>query len=89
MRTSRLSAQEIAELDEANKKETRKQGFALMPIRDRGHARLSSGADVRWHTDKWTTQGNFMLRSTVPSGMFEIDGKLYDAEELRKYLRWA
>lgn len=86
MRNTRLKPQEIAERDEMNRTERRKSGFDLMPIRDRGWAVLSNGVRVRWHTDKFDDYG---IRSTVPDGTFEIDGKLYNAEELMKFLRWA
>ena len=96
MRKSTLSEQEIAEFDDFQKKETRKGGLDLMPVRDRGAAKLSNGASVRWHTNNPPKQvldldGKEMIitSGTVPDGTFEVNGVLFNAEELMKHLRWA
>lgn len=94
-RKSKLSAQEIAELDETKTREVRNLGLKMMPIRDIGSAQLSNGKVVRWHgkptpIDYETPHGAMTItEGHVPSGTFEVDGTLYNAEELRKYLRWA
>jgi hypothetical protein len=96
MKTSKLSAQEIAELDEMNQQQARNKGLALMPVRDRGKATLSNGVVVRWRGVKQPYQ-TFELNGQiweisdqqVPEGIFIINGVSFEAEELRKYLRWA
>lgn len=86
MRKTKLSAEEIAELDENTQRETRKSGFSLMSVRDQGTTVLSNGSRVYWHIAK---PQYYSHHRSVPDGTLEIDGKLFDAEELRKYLRWA
>lgn len=86
MRQTKLSAQEVAELDASKQADTRKSGFKLMSVRDQGNTMLSNGSRVFWHIPK--PQGYTHYRS-IPPGTFEIDGKLFDAEELQKVLRWA
>lgn len=91
---SKYSAQQITEMEEAKQKETRATGFALMNTRDGGVAKLDNGVVVRWHTDRFQEfddyrYGTIEVHDTVPPGTFEIDGKLYDAENLRHWLRWA
>jgi len=94
---SKYSAQEITETEEAKQKEARKSGYSLMGTRDSGKARLSNGVIVRWHTE---APSGYIVQSDehgeievydepVPPGTFSINGRLYDAEELRKALRWA
>lgn len=97
MQKSKYSAQAITEMEEAKQKETRSTGFALMGTRDSGRARLSNGVIVRWHTE--TPPGYTVVsdkhgemeitENTVPPGTFLINGVLFDADELRKWLRWA
>ena len=101
-RKSNLSADDISAQDEMKsyqQKEQRKAGFSLMSVRDSGVGRTKF-ATVFWHTDNPPTQyietGRGVMEvtaGTVPEGKFgiEFDGKtvLFDAEELRKYLRWA
>lgn len=94
MRKTQLTSAEIEEAEKA--KEERKGGFRLMAVRDRGFAELSDGTRVRWHTDRpWIDQfmyGDTMVEirdNTVPEGKFMINDQVYDAEELRKFLRWA
>lgn len=100
MRKTTYSEQEIAELDETRKKEARSSGLKLMPVRDRGMARLSNGITVRWHTSTppkvmyETKHGDItVIDPNVTDGDFVIEhehGRLiFNAEELRKYLRWA
>lgn len=96
MRKSTLSAQEVAEMDETKQKQTRKSGFKLMSVRDRGHKKLSNGATVLWHTNNPETHslnGYEITESTIPNGMFGVKFKdeiiLFNAEELSKFLRWA
>lgn len=87
MRKSSLSAQESNELDEINRQETRKTGFTLMEIRDRGWARLSNGSLLQWHTDRPPRE--YEARQSIRNGDILIDGKPFNAEDLMKYLRWA
>ena len=97
MRNSKLSIQEIAELDETKRKETRKSGFSLMTIRDRGWSVIKNylGNDVRivWNTTRepWPGEAidnipNGMIRIDVPKGTKSI---LVDVEDLNKWTRWA
>lgn len=93
MRKTKLSAQEIKELDDTNKRATRNTGLAMMSVRDQGQASLKNynGGDVKvaWHTPHF----NNGVRRDIPDGMFVIDHKgetlAFDAEELQKVLRWA
>lgn len=97
MRKSTLSEQEIAELDEFQKKETRAAGLALMPVRDRGVAKLSNGVTVYWnHPKREHEPVNGVTTYSTPrvaDGQFgiSVDGKLivFNAEELMRHLRWA
>lgn len=95
---SKYSAQQITEMEEAKQKETRNTGFALMGTRDSGVAKLDNGVVVRWPTGrtKWRVQGHTsggqeveVGEHSLPAGTFMINGVLYDADELRKWLRWA
>lgn len=95
MRKSTLSAQEIAELDEMKRKQTRQSGLSLMPIRDRGQAPLKNYAGGKvtayWNTHRELQDGE--ARREVPDGMFLIDANgttlAFNAEELKGLLRWA
>jgi len=101
MRNTTLSAKDVAEMDEMNKSTLRKTGFKLMSVRDQGSEKLSNGATVLWHTKTPPMQTISrddgpdieVYSSTIPEGFFgiEVEGKtiLFNAEELRKYLRWA
>lgn len=102
MRQSTLSAAEIADRDESNKKETRKSGFSLMSVRDRGFNTLSNGVTVCWNHPKYegdvsvTDDGlevSTVYKSKVPNGKFGMQiGRQFiefDAEELMRHLRWA
>lgn len=93
MKKTTLSAQEIAELDEINQRVARDAGLKLMPVRDRGYARMSNGTIALWHGKPWVNEVGVVNGQDVPPGTFgiRIEGKnyLFDAEELRKYLRWA
>lgn len=97
MRQSTYSQAEVADLDEFKRKETRKGGLDLIPVRDRGVARLSNGTTVYWHHPKRETETvngvSMVINPKVPDNHFgiEIDGKLviFNAEELMKHLRWA
>ena len=97
MRKSTLSEQEIAEFDEFQKKETRRGGLDLIPVRDRGVAKMSNGITVYWNHPKRENEpvNGVTVYSTpkVADGEFGIavDGKLivFNSEELMKHLRWA
>lgn len=97
MRKSKYKAQEITEIEEAKRRETRSTGLKLMGTRDSGRDRLSNGVVVRWHTDNppsytviTDTHGDIeVTENTIPEGMLMLGDVLYDAEELRKALRWA
>ena len=77
---------ETQELEEHNRRTSRTQGYNLMSVRDAGAAKLSNGVLVRWHVPK---PEDYTHYSSIPPGTFEIDGKLFDVEELRSFLRWA
>ncbi len=87
MRKSRLSQEEVAELDEFKRRDTRNSGYNLMSVRDRGWSRLSNGSLLQWHTDSPLRECE--ARQSVYNGDLLIDGKAFTAEELMKYLRWA
>lgn len=101
MRKSKLSAAEIAEMDEtkqseADQRKLRNTGYALMSVRDRGYKKLSNGVTAIWHTKTpptSTQNGWEVTQGTIPDGTFGIKTNdeiiLFDAEELSKYLRWA
>lgn len=86
MKKSTLSQQEIAELDATKAREARNGGLKLLPVRDRGWARMSNGLSVHWNT-------KYANPALVPPGDFGImiEGKVYrfDAEELQRFVRWA
>lgn len=97
MRKTTYSEQEVAELDQFNKAQTRKGGVALIPVRDRGVAKLSNDVVVYWnHPARETEEVNgvsMVIKPRVPDNHFgiEVDGKMivFNAEELMRYLRWA
>ena len=98
MRKTSLSNQEIAELDEFNKGQTRKSGLDLIPVKERGFARLSNGAKVYWHhtpRDSEPSQDGIVTVASprVPDNHFGIEYKgeliTFNSEELRRWLRWA
>jgi len=94
MRKSKLTAEEIeaAELAADNRKKSRRDGFSLMAVRDRGIAELSNGIVVRWpHKTKWSDEINGIStrETSIPEGTFMIDNKLYDVDELQRFLRWV
>lgn len=94
MRNTNLRPEEIAELDDIQKKEFRRGGLSLMQVRDRGWVKLK-GLDktigVEWHSSRDLFDGE--ARRNVPDGhvVLTIDGKsaCIQTEELLKYLRWA
>ena len=100
MKTSKYKAHEIREIEEANARNARKGGFALMPVRDQGRAKLENGLTVHWHTNNPPTNvfehdGSVIevSQSTIPEGKFGLEFKdemvVMDAEELQRWLRWA
>jgi hypothetical protein len=82
-----------AEKAESDRRTGRNNGYGLMRERDRGWARLSNGALIQWHTPrpKITSElpDYYVFPPSIPPTMVAIDGKLYDTEDLRKWLRWA
>lgn len=99
MRSSKLSAEEILKAEKAkdDRKRSRGRGFSKMRERDSGHALLSNGAWISWNIPgEWSDEVNGISTFTgnnVPPGMFLLqignEKKLFDAEEFRKWLRWA
>lgn len=95
MNTSKLSFDEILEAEKVAdaRRGTRNSGFRLMRDRDLGHQRLSNGVLLEWHvpppTDFDALPDLYLYPKDIPVGHVAIDGKLYDTEELLKYLRWA
>lgn len=89
MRKSKTTAAEIeaVELAADTRKRKRGEGFALMSVRDRGWKRLSNGVLMEWQVDRPLEE--YEVRTHVPNGMFKLDGKMYDADDFRKYLRWV
>lgn len=92
MRTKQSAAEiEELELAENNRRQTRKSGFSLMSVRDRGWIKLNNGVVLEWPVDRELLDGE--VRSFIPKGYFGMvtgDKKIiFDAEEFKKYLRWA
>lgn len=93
MRKAKLTSDEILAAEKAadDKQQTRKTGFAKMSERDRGWVRLSNGVIMEWHVARPLVE--FEARKNVPDGkvILRIDKEdmVFDAEELKKWLRWA
>lgn len=77
---------ETQELEEHNRRTSRNWGYNLMSVRDAGGTKMSNDVVVRWHVPK---PEDYYYYKYIPEGTIEIDGKLYDVEELRSFLRWA
>jgi hypothetical protein len=86
---TKLTAADIeqAEQAQANRKQKRNYAFRAMHDRDRGWARLSNGVIIEWHTN--TPLEEYVPRKRIQPGTILLDGKHYDVEEVRKWLRWA
>lgn len=88
-----MTSDEILAIEKAadDRRQNRRNGFELMDIRDQGWHRLSNGVTISWHTPK-PTGDNYIWRY-IPEGTFElqVNGEkiLFDAEEFRRWLRWA
>lgn len=99
MRTGKLTGDEIlaTEMAADKRRQGRGNGFIKMKERDQGFVHLSNGVLMLWPTvESWsegtTSDGTTITLRTDPNireGEVILDGKRYDAEELRKYLRWA
>lgn len=91
MRKSTLDPQEVLERDEFERTQYRKAGLDLMPVRDKGAAKLSNGVIIAWHTDRPLDDGE--ARGYVPDGHFTLTMNnrtlLFNVEEFNKYTRWA
>lgn len=101
-RTAKMSGEEILNIERQveERRQNRANGYKLMSVRDRGWTRLSNGVRVHWNHIPWGvptevegTSIEVVNHPIVPDGEFgiEVDGKVirFDAEELRKFLRWA
>lgn len=97
MRKSKQSAAEIEqyEREEAGRVASRKKGFSMMEIRDRGNTTLRNlqggSVTMHWHVDRELEEGE--ARRSVPDNIFVLEQNgvtiALDAEEFRKYLRWV
>jgi hypothetical protein len=98
MQKSKQTPEEIEAIERAadNRRISRNNGFSLMSVRDRGWVTISEmrtgEVNLFWHIDRPLVDGE--VRVNVPPGMIRIDmggdkWLLFDAEELRKFLRWA
>lgn len=93
MRQSKLKREEINELDEFKRQESRKSGFSLMSVRDRGWGRVG-GSDVvlEWHVPRDKRPAGVPYRN-VPTGMVVLhigkESALINVEDLLKLTRWA
>jgi hypothetical protein len=89
MRKSQTSALDLEEqeLAEHRQKESRRGGLSLVELRDRGWARVRE-VKGREATFIWGVKDDLAAEN-----LFKIKvGKeeyIFDAEEFRKYLRWA
>jgi hypothetical protein len=85
LRKSKMSALELEEQE--LRKESRKKGYSMMDIRDRGWAKLSNGSIIEWSVDRPLAEGE--VRRRIEKGTVILDEKLYDVDELLRWLRWA
>jgi len=90
MRKAPKSQQEKKEILEADRRTKRTKGFALMSVRDQGYARLRDYNQGESVTMDWNIPGEnkFLLHLESNSKHDEIN-LVFDAEEFRKWLRWA
>lgn len=90
MQKSKMTTDEILAAEKAvdDRKQSRAQGFQMMDVRDQGTAVLSNGVRIEWHVPK-DRREDYVGYSGVPNGMFLLDGKVYDGEEFRRWLRWV
>lgn len=102
-RNTKLTAEEIFAAEQAadNHRRTRLSGYALMEVRDRGEVIISDHAGKRnvamyWPVNRELSPGE--TRFDMPNGKFMLEFKnkngstervVFDAEEFRKWLRWA
>lgn len=99
-RKTKLSAQEVSEMDEFKKSEFRKGGLNLISEKDRGwsvdYDATGRRVAILWHTDRKPDEGEAMRR--VPEGqvVLEFEGKsggkehvIFDADKLKRAIRWA
>jgi hypothetical protein len=86
MRNSKLKALEL-EQAEHEQRQSRNNGLSLMEVRDRGWYKLDNGSVIEWGVDRPLYNGE--VRRHVPEGYFFLNGKIYDVDEFRKFLRWA
>ncbi len=95
MKPTITSFDEIMEAEKTAELRTgrRNSAFRTMKDRDLGSYRLSNGALVEWHVPPPENLDGlpdfFLFPKDIPVGSVAIDGKLYNLEELRKWLRWA
>lgn len=94
MKTDRkLSRDEILAIEKAKdeRQRNRRKGFSMMTVRDKGWARLSNGTAMLWHSEAPLKPGE--VRRNIPEGSFVLvmggEERLFDAEEFRRWLRWA
>ena len=94
MRQSNLTADQIFEAEKAadDRKQTRKSGFAMAEVRDKGWQRLDNGTVIAWPVDVELNPGE--ARQFIPEGHFTIhtpkgESLLFNADEFRKWLRWV
>lgn len=94
MRKSQLTATEIQAAEEAqdNRRSSRRNGFSMMPERDRGWRRLKNGTVILWHVPEEKRE-EWVVYQHVPEGHFALDinGKIYgfELDDFQKGLRWA
>lgn len=93
-RKSKLSATEIAELEQSEyqRREIRNMGFQKMKERDLGYGRLrdyngKKAVWMDWRMDK-EYENDQLFKMVIGSGNDKVTIVL-DAEEVRKHLRWV
>lgn len=90
-----LSSKDIFQAEKAasDRREGRNNGYKLARDRDQGWARMTNGVLVKWHVPRPDVTSElpdfYVFPPDIPEGSVDIDGRLYDVEELRKWLRWA
>lgn len=102
MRNTKITAEEIeaTEVAAEARKQNRNQGFSMMSVRDQGYTKIRDlngrGVALLWPTAREALEGEAFRR--IPEGAFVMEfrgesGKMenlvFDAEELKKWLRWA
>lgn len=92
---SKQKASEIEAIEMAadDRRRNRNDGFSMAAIRDRGWVHLENGFMMRWNAPTIELEEGEFQDNPIPKGYFLLNfqgkNQLFDAEEFRKWLRWA